>query len=216
MDVLIIGAGGHGRVVLDIIRAGNKYTPVGFLDADAALLGREISGVPVLGAVNLLPRLKAQQRIRAAVVAIGDSRVRRSYAKLVEDAGVELLTVIHPGATISATANIGRNVVIAAGACVCTDAQIGESVIINTGAVVDHECEIGVATHICPGALLAGRVRIGSGVFVGLGAKVIQCVTVGDEATIGAGAVVLSDVPPHATVVGVPARMIKSLTRAAG
>lgn len=214
MDVLIIGAGGHGRVVLDIIRAGKKYSPVGFLDADASLAGTKIANVPVLGAVNLLPRLAG--RARAAVVAIGDSRIRRGYARLVEDVGLELLTVIHPSASVSPAASIGRNVVIAAGACVSVDAKIGDGVIVNTNAVVDHECEIGPETHICPGALLAGRVRMGSGVFVGLGAKIIQCIAVGDDAVIGAGAVVLSDIPACATAVGVPARVIKTNRRAAG
>jgi len=216
MDVLIIGAGGHGRVVLDIIRAGKKYTPIGFLDADAALLGRKIGGVPVLGAVNLLPRLKQQQKVRAAIVAIGDGRTRCSYAKLVDDAELELLSVSHPTATVAATASIGRNVVIAAGACVCADAKVGDSSIINTNAVVDHECEVGAGVHICPGALLAGRVRVHDGAFVGLGAKVIQCVSIGEDATIGAGAVVLNDIPAAATAVGVPARIVRSTRRAAG
>jgi UDP-perosamine 4-acetyltransferase len=216
MDVAIIGAGGHGRVVLDIIRAGKKYTAIGFLDANSSLAGTRVSGIPVLGAVNQLPRLRQHQTIRAAVVAIGDSRVRRSYAKLVEEAGLELLTVIHPSASVSPAASIGRNVVIAAGACVSADARIADSVIINTNAVVDHECEVGAGAHVCPGALLGGRVRIGAGAFIGLGAKIIQCITVGEDATIGAGAVVLGDVPPGATAVGVPARLIKSQTRAAG
>jgi UDP-perosamine 4-acetyltransferase len=156
MDVAIIGAGGHGRVVLDIIRAGKKYTAIGFLDADSSLAGKRVGGIPVLGAVNLLPRLRLQQKIRAAVVAIGDSRIRRSYAKLVEEAGLELLTVIHPSASVSPTASIGRNVVIAAGACVSADAKVADSVIVNTNAVVDHECEVGAGAHICPARCLAG------------------------------------------------------------
>ncbi|SRR5688572_20231999 len=216
MDLVIIGAGGHGRVVLDIVRSARKYRPAALLDANATLAGCEIDGVPVLGSVNLLPKLAQQHRIRHAVVAIGDNRVRRSYARLVEDAGLELVSVTHPSATVSPSASIGKNVVIAAGACVCTGASIGDCAIVNTHAVVDHECEIGEGVHVCPGVLLAGRVRVGDGAFVGIGAKVIQCLTVGAEATVGAGAVVLSDVPSGATVVGVPARVVKSALRAAG
>lgn len=202
-------------MVLDILRASGKYNPAAFLDANASLAGCEIAGIGVLGSVNQLPRL-AQQKLRHAIVAIGDNRIRRSYARLAEDAGMELINAIHPSAAVSSTAALGRNIVIAPGAVVCTDARLADSVIINTAAVVDHECEIGEAVHVCPGALLAGRVRVGAGAFIGLGAKVIQCLSIGADATVGAGAVVLNDVPPGATVVGIPARTIKSTTRAAG
>jgi sugar O-acyltransferase (sialic acid O-acetyltransferase NeuD family) len=215
MDVVILGAGGHGRVVLEILRAAGKFRPVGFLDANASLSGVEIADIPVLGSVNQLPRL-TQQKIRGAIVAIGDNRVRRSYARLVIDAGIELINAIHPSAVIATTASLGSNIVIAPGAIVCTDAKVDDSSIINTGAVIDHECQISEGAHICPGALLAGRVRVGTGAFVGMGAKIIQCLTIGDEAIVGAGAVVLSDVPDGVTVVGVPARVVKSSLRAAG
>ena len=209
MDVVIVGAGGHGKVVLDILRAADQHRISGFLDADATLTGSEIAGIKVLGQVNLLPKLR-QQKIRGAIIAIGDNRVRASYAKLVLDAKLDLLSVIHPSASISPTATIGRGVVVAAGAVIAAQAKIADSVIVNTSAVIDHECEIGEASHICPGALLAGRVRVGSGAFVGLGANILPCLNIGDHAIIGAGATVIRDVPAGATVVGVPARIIKS------
>jgi sugar O-acyltransferase (sialic acid O-acetyltransferase NeuD family) len=209
MEVVIVGAGGHGRVVLDILRAGEAHDVVGFLDADTSLNGSEIGGVPVLGHVNSLPKLQKQYKVRGAIVAIGDNRVRASYARLVLDAGLDLVSAIHPAACVSRTASVGRNVVIAPGAIVCTDARIGDSVIANTGCVIDHECEIGEASHICPGALLAGRVRVGGGALIGLGAKVLPCLSVGDNAVVGAGAVVLRDVEPGTTVAGVPARVTR-------
>ena len=214
MDVVILGAGGHGRVVLDILRSSGKYQPVAFLDANETLANCEIAGLAVLGSVNQLPRLA--QKIRRAIVAIGDNRIRRSYARLAEDAGMELINAIHPSSAVSATASLGRNIVIGPGAVVCTDARIADSVIVNSGAIIDHECEIGEGAHICPGAILAGRVRIGAGAFVGMGAKIIQCISVGEDATVGAGAVALRDVAAGTTVVGVPARATKSLARAAG
>jgi UDP-perosamine 4-acetyltransferase len=207
MDVLIIGAGGHGKVVLDILRAAGDVNPVGFIDADASLAGTSVAGLEVLGGPNLLPKLRKKHQY--AIVAIGDNRARRRYAATAREAGFDLINAIHPAASVSPSAGIGNNVVIAAGAVVCTEAKLADSVIVNTSAVVDHECTVGEAAHIAPGALLAGRVRIGEEAFIGLGSKIIQCLSVGDYSTVGAGAVVIEDVPPHVTVVGVPARTIK-------
>ncbi len=208
MNVVIVGAGGHGRVVLDILRLSGRHTVVGFLDADTARAGGSVDGVPVLGPINLLPKL-LKQEVRGAIVAIGDNRIRLSYAQLVAEHGLELISAIHPTAVVSPLAKVGKNVCIAAGAILSTDAQVGDSSIINTGAVIDHECRIGAGCHICPGALLAGRVETGSGAFIGLGAKILPCLKVGEFATVGAGAVVREDVPDGATVVGVPARVIR-------
>ena len=209
MNVVIIGAGGHGRVVLDILRAAGKHEIVGFVDADPQLAGTNIGDVPVLGQVNLLSKLRAQ-KIKAAIVAIGDNAVRRGYAKKAAEQGFELINAIHPSSVISATVEIGRNVVVAAGAIIGTDAHIGDSVIVNTAVVVDHECRIASAVHICPKAALGGRVEVGEDSFLGLGCNVIQCLRIGRSVTVGAGAVVIRDVPDGVTVVGVPARVIKS------
>ena len=208
MDVILVGAGGHGKVVLDILQCMGGHRVVGFLDADPQLHGTQIAGVPVLGGINQLLKIR-QQKIRSALIAIGDNRVRQQYAKEAQDSGFELITAIHPRATIAKSATIGKNVVIAAGAVICTEARIGDSTIINTSAVIDHECVIGQAVHVAPGALLAGRVMVEDLAFIGMGAKIIQCLTIGDHATVGAGAVVRADVKAGATVVGVPARQIR-------
>jgi UDP-perosamine 4-acetyltransferase len=207
MDVLIVGAGGHGKVVLDILRAGGKHTPVGFIDADVSLAGTTLGGLPVFGPANQLPKLS--KKLKFAIIAIGDNRTRLTYAKMLLEQGFDLINAIHPTASVSANATIGHNIVIAAGAIVCAEASIRDSAIINTAAVVDHECEIGQAAHICPTVALAGRVRVGEGAFIGLGAKVIPCISIGEHAIIGAGAVVIRDIPPYATAVGVPAKLIK-------
>jgi sugar O-acyltransferase (sialic acid O-acetyltransferase NeuD family) len=208
MQIIIVGAGGHGKVVLDILRAQGQVKPIGFLDADTSIAGTQVGGLPVLGPINLLPRLR-QQKIAGAIVAIGDNRTRLRYASILREHGLELINAIHPTACISPSATIGQNVAIAARAVICTDAKIEDSVIINTAAVVDHECIVEQGAHICPGVNLGGRVRIGAGAFVGLGANVIQCLTIGQQAVIGAGATVIRDIPDHATAVGVPARVIK-------
>src|SRR4051812_48390624 len=136
MDVIIAGAGGHGRVVLDILRAAGEHRVVGFLDADAGLHGTLAGGVPVLGHLNMLPKLKAQG-VGGAIVAIGDNRVRQTYADKFAAAGFTLVSAVHPSAVVSPTAEVGANVVVAAGAIVCTEAKVADGAIINTAAVVD-------------------------------------------------------------------------------
>jgi UDP-perosamine 4-acetyltransferase len=209
MDVIIAGAGGHGRVVLDILRAAGQHRVVGFLDANQDLHGTEVAGLTVLGHLNLLPKLKAKG-VGGAIVAIGDNRVRRSYAQKLAAAGLELVSAVHPSAVVSPTAEIGRNVMVAPGAIICTDARILDGAIINTAAAVDHDCEIGEAAHVAPGVRLAGRVSVGEGAFIGIGANVLPCLSIGAHAVVGGGALVREDVPAGATVVGVPARVIKT------
>lgn len=208
-NCVILGCGGHGRVVLDVLVNVGTYEVVGFLDSNSDLTGRRIDGVEVLGHPDELPRIRDELGVSCAVVAIGDNGVRRAFADRLDAAGFELVNAIHPSANLARNVILGRNIVIAAGALVSAHCQIGDSVILNTGCIVDHECLIGTGTHICPGARIAGRVTVEAGAFVGIGATITQSVRVAYEAIIGAGAVVIGDVAPMSTVVGVPAREIK-------
>lgn len=208
MDLVLIGAGGHGRVVLDILLSRGEHRVVGVLDADPALAGSKILGIDVLGPIQLLEKLK-RQHVRGAIVAIGDNRVRRGYLREVDASGIEAVNAIHPSAVVSPRATLGRNVVVCAGAVVCVDAKVADAAIINTRASVDHECVIGEAAHVAPGAILAGRVTVGAEAFVGMGASVIQCRSIGDGALVAAGAVVIRDVAPGSRVAGMPARPMR-------
>jgi sugar O-acyltransferase (sialic acid O-acetyltransferase NeuD family) len=209
MDVVILGAGGHGRVVLDIIQQARKHKAVGFLDNNKALHGRRVDGLPVLGGLERLPDLK-HCGVSAAVVAIGDNGIRRAMSEAFEQNGFQLVNAVHPSAQLAGSVTVGKGVVIAAGALVCAHCQIGDYVILNTGCIVDHESMIGTAAHVCPGVRLAGHVAVESGAFLGIGATVIQDVHIGFEAVVGAGSVVVRDVDPMTTVVGVPARVAKA------
>ncbi len=207
---IIVGCGGHGRVVLDILLNAGKYDVIGFVDSNARTHGRRIDGVEVLGSPVDLPKIRETCGVSHCIVAIGDNGVRRSIADRLISQGFTLINAIHPSANLAHNVSLGTNTVIAAGALVCAHCQIGDSVILNTGCIIDHETLIGTATHVCPGARIAGRVTIESGAFVGIGATVIQSLRVGYESIIGAGAVVIHDVAPMSTVVGVPARPIKA------
>jgi len=208
MKIVIIGAGGHGRVVLDIIRNNHQFEVAGFLDGNATLHHKVIDGVEVLGDVSLITHF-SQMGIGGAIIGIGDNRVREHYASLLLEKGISLVSAIHPSANIAGNAQIGKNVVIASGVCICAHSVVEDNAILNTGCIVEHESLIQSAAHVCPGVKMAGHVLVKSTAFVGIGATVIQGITIGQAAVVGAGAVVLEDVPAYTTVVGVPARIVK-------
>lgn len=209
MEIVILGAGGHGRVVLDVLVQAKTHKAVGFLDNNKSLHGRRVDGLPILGGLERLQDLR-DRGIRGAIVAIGDNGVRRAMADVLDQEGFTLVNAIHPSAQLATTVSTGKGVVIAAGALVCAHCQIGDYGILNTGCIIDHESMIGTCAHICPGVRLAGHVTVEAGAFVGIGATVVQNIRVGFEAVIGAGSVVVNDVQPMTTVVGVPARVIKA------
>jgi sugar O-acyltransferase (sialic acid O-acetyltransferase NeuD family) len=200
--VLVLGAGGHGKVVADVMLCAG--VPVlGFLDDNPAMWGTSVLGLPVLGAIDTYP----DYRPGGLVLGIGANRVRKAIAeRLGQTADVPWSTAIHPGATVASSVRIGSGVVIVAGAVVNVDSVLGDHVIVNTAATVDHDCVIGSYAHLAPGTNLAGGVAIGDGTLVGVGAAVIPLVSIGRWTTIGAGAVVTEDIPDDVTAKGIPAR----------
>jgi sugar O-acyltransferase (sialic acid O-acetyltransferase NeuD family) len=207
MRVLVIGAGGHGQVVADILRgaeaAGEAIEFGGYLDDRVVQSGDEV----VLGKVSALPDLPHD----AAIVAIGDNETRARLSLRLETAGGRLAVARHPSAIVSDGACVGPGTMICAGAIVGVGARAGRGVILNTGCTVDHHVRVGDYAHIGPGARIGGDVVIGDGAFIGIGAIVLPQVTIGVGAVVGAGAVVIRNVPPGATVVGVPAKVLHAV-----
>ena len=206
MTVLVIGAGGHAKVVIEALRRMNEQI-IGTTDADPAKHGSECQGVPVLGGDEVAHGHGLAGVLLANGIGPGRSpEGRRAAYRRFKDSGYEFLTVIHPSATIAAGAELGEGAQVMAGAVIQPAARIGINAIINTGATVDHDCAVASHAHVAPGATLCGAVTVADGAFIGAGATVIQGIRIGADATIGAGAVVIGDVAPGAAVNGVPAK----------
>lgn len=209
--VVIIGAGGHALVVADILQLMARFRIVGFLDeVNPQRRGEPFGPARVLGGMDELEHLLFIG-MRHAIVAIGHCATRMRISRTLTEAGFELITVVHPCATIASGVELGVGSAITANAVINPGAKLGENVIINTGATVDHECEVGSGVHVGAGVHLAGRVKVGERAWIGIGSTVIECVTIGADAYIGAGAVVLKDIPPGMLAYGVPAQIIKEV-----
>lgn len=198
--ILVVGAGGHGKVVADILVQQGKIV-TGFVDDDPSLRGQMRLKLPVIGAIEDCDHYNDH----VLACGIGSNAARKTVAERIGANADRWISAIHPSAIIAPSVSLGHGVVIAAGAIINPDAVIGDFAIINTGVTVDHDCEIGAYCHIAPGVNLAGGVRVGQGTLVGIGASVIPCRNIGQWAVIGAGAVVTADIPDHVTAVGVPA-----------
>jgi sugar O-acyltransferase (sialic acid O-acetyltransferase NeuD family) len=204
--ILLLGAGGHAKVVLDaLLLTGFLRGDIDVADDNAALQGRDFLGAPVLQ-----PAECNGQRFH---VAIGGARARERVFQRLQDAGRVPLNVLHPKASVSPLATLGGGVFVAAQAVVAPAARLGDSVIVNHGAVVDHDCVVGAFSHIAPNATLGGNVRIGHRVLVGAGATILPGVEVGDDCIIGAGAVVTGTVDAGGTWIGVPASRLQKETK---
>ncbi len=199
--VAVIGAGGHGKVVVATLQAAGF--PIAFLiDQDPDRRGETVLGAEVIGSTDELRRLA----LRHALLAVGDNRARRDQVRDLADLGLEWTSVAHPSAIVHTSVRLGAGSVVFAGVVIQPDVSIGRHSIVNTSASVDHDCTLRDFVHVAPGARLAGGVTVGDGALIGIGSVVTPGVSIGDWATVGAGAVVVRDVAPGATVMGVPAR----------
>lgn len=206
--IVVFGAGGHAKVVLDVLERTGRYAVVGLLDNSREFHGTTRCGYKVLGGRDQFTALQ-KRGVMSLIVALGDNRNRQSLYEEAVKAGFELVTAIHPSVQLGRGVVIGPGTLLVAGTVVNTDAKIGPNAIVNTGATVDHDCRIGAHAHISPGAHLAGNVTVGELAHIGIGAVVLPNLKIGRGSVVGAGAVVLEDVPDGIVVAGNPARPIQ-------
>lgn len=199
--MILYGAGGHGKVVKEIIEACGGSVEA-FVDDNPAR--SEFAGLPVIHDIA---------KNASAIVSIGENQTRRRVARSLEEKGVTFETAIHPNAVVSPSARIGVGTVVMAGAVINANAVIGNHCIINTGATVDHDCVICDFCHVAPGVNISGTTHVGEGTWVGVGTCVIHGLTIGKNCMIGAGSVVVKDLPDGVLAYGNPARVIKYISK---
>ena len=200
-QLVIIGASGHGKVVADIAKQCG-YEQISFLDDNAT--ANVCGGYPVVGKCSDFAEYDCD-----LFVAIGNPLIREKFLKMLLNAGKRIPVLIHPHASVAASASIDVGTVVVAGAVVNPDAVIGKGCIINTCSSVDHDCVLGDYVHVAVGAHVAGTVQIGDRTWIGAGATVSNNVSICPDCMISAGAVVVKDICEKGTYIGVPARMMK-------
>ena len=207
-DLVILGAGGMGQEVADIVRAeasdGIHWSLIGFIDDDSSLHGRDVLGLPVLGDHRWLSGHRA-----AVALGVGAPAARRRAWTAVQSLGdFKTPPLVHPAAYVGLGVELGEGTVVGAHATMTADVVVGRFGIVNVGATVSHNARLGDFATVAPGAHLAGNVRLGEGADVGIGASVTQGNTIGAWSIVGAGTVVIGDVAANTTVVGSPARVV--------
>ena len=205
-SIVILGGGGHAKVVISILKKLSDYDIAGYVDP---FDHGSVLGVRCLGGDDVLPRLLNEKRVTNAVLGVGHpegAALRHALSLRASAVGFAFPAVISPCAIVNECVSIGDGTVVMDGAVINAGTRIGSHCILNTSSSVDHDCEIGDFVHLCPGATLSGGVRVGSDSFIGPGASVIQGMTIGMGCFIGAGAVVVTYCRENGRYMGVPAR----------
>lgn len=203
--LLILGAGGHGKVIADAALETGLWDEIVFLD-DAWPEKNKNGRWDIHGKVDRF--LDWKGHCAGAVVAIGNNHLRVEWQSNLVAAGFAMATIVHPSAHVSRFTKLGVGSVVFANAVINVDAEVGEAAIINTAATVDHDCRLGDGVHVAPGVNVGGGVAVGNRSWLGIGAVIRHYITIGSDVVVGAGAVVVHDIPDGVTAVGCPARPV--------
>lgn len=205
--LLIMGAGGHGKVTADCAAETGLFERIAFLDD--VRTGQTILGFPVIGQFEDAKHLRSE--FTHAFIALGNDHLRVELIDKMIDYGYNVPAIVHPSAIVSKYARLSAGSHVVAGAVINAGADIGKGCIINTCASVDHECIIGVGVHISPGARLGGMVSVGDFTWICIGASIANNINIGSNSIVAAGATVLTDVVNNTMVAGTPAREKKTI-----
>jgi UDP-perosamine 4-acetyltransferase len=207
-NIIVVGAGGHCKVILSVLRYYKKYSVIGIADRDSSSKGEEISGSIIKFSWNDFKEIY-DNGTKYAAIAIGDNKERKELFKELSSIGFKIPTVIHPTALIEKDSLIRNGCLVCMGAKIGVEVHIGENCVIYTGSILDHEVRLEDHVYISPGCSVAGRVTIKEGSFIGIGTSIKEKISIGKNVVVGAGSVVLGDIPDNSTVAGVPAKRIR-------
>lgn len=202
--LLIIGAGGNGRVIADIATELGRWSKIAFLDDDRYPMDDKRPWETV-GPCSSLADVAYD--FDAAVIGFGDNALRYSWIERVTASALELTTIVAPSAAVSSRARVGPGTVVMPQAAINIGVEIGACGLINTAASIDHDCVLGNAVHVAPGAHVGGDVTIGDRTWIGLGVVLRHGLSIGKDVMVGAGAAVVTDLPDACTAMGIPARI---------
>ena len=208
--IILIGGGGHCKVVISIIKKLDNFEIAGIVDNYKA--GSLISGIKIIGTDDDLKDIY-KSGIHCALITVGstkDNAKRYALFNMAKEIGYKFPVIISPKAIVDKNVKIYEGTVIMPGSIINIDSSIGKNCIINTGAIIEHDCKIGNHCHIAPGVHISGAVNIGELSFIGVGATIIQGIKIGKNVTVGAGSMVIKDIPDNVIAVGNPAKIIKS------
>ena len=210
-SLIILGAGGHGKVVAETAIAIGCFKEIVFLD-DRYSKNKSNSNIfndfKVIGNLSFLIENDLSPNYSDVVVALGENVLRSSWLKKLINTNYKLTPLIHPNAWVSPTARINPGTVVFANVAIQANARIGFGAILNTGCNIDHDVVLEDGVHICPGVSLAGGVYVGERSMIGIGASVIQNINIGSDVNIGAGSTVVKNLPDRITAIGSPAKIL--------
>ena len=203
-NLLILGAGGHGKVVAEIAVLMNKWSEISFLDDNDKL--REVNGHKVIGRIKDYKRYKKEYD--EMFVAVGDNKIRLNLIEELIKKGFKIPSLIHPFTGVSSRVEIDKGSVIVAGSVVNTNTTIGKGCIINTGSTVGHDCVVDDGVHISPGVNIGGTTYIGKQSWICIGSSVINNINIGQEVVVASGSSVTRDIIDNSFVAGTPAKVV--------
>ena len=210
-NVLIIGASGHSKMIIDIIIKNDNYNIIGLIDSYKQK-GEKVFGFQVIGCEKDIPDVMNHHNIRGCIIGIGDNWTRKKMKEMLEKQtpNLSFISVVHPSAILAVGVQIPKGTVVMAGAIINANARIGEFCIINTNSSLGHDSIMQDYSSLASGVTIGGNVNIGFCSVISLGASVIHDITIGDHTVIGAGSLVLSNMESYITAYGIPSIKIKS------